>query len=429
MAKAQSETWGKIAEEEIERINKRISVWLPMEALWRDATRDVFRAVARSQGNTNPLFQDEEAAARTRWGGVIAFPMIWSQYSRFGAAGFAASGPGFPGVHGTNAAVTVEFLRPIRLGDQLSCKEAVWEQAMHGSDFAGRMLDQISRGVLVDQKTGEVVVDYYNLVKRWERTAAKDRKDSGKGKYVDWKRWVFTDEDIQTLWDDMKKIAIRGATPRFFEDVEIGEMVPPYVTMPYTAREIICYYMANGAPFLMSNMVLFNYLQQHPGLNVPDAATKTPDVPERTHFEAEFAKSTGAPDMYDVTAPRMCWATSAVTNWSGDEAFLREISISARKFNAYGDVTWVTGKVVEKYRQADENLVRIALVWDNQHYRHSWGHALVSLPSREYGPVVLPPPYKDPEGRPHEPAPDNARRALYATEPDIPNGCTLRRNE
>lgn len=426
---AKSETWGKITEAEMERIGKRVGAWLEMKPVWRDATRDAFRIVARAVGNTNPLFQDEEAAARTRWGGMIGFPMMWSSYSRFGGGGFASSGPGFPGVHGTNAAITVEFLRPVRLGDQLSCKEAYWEQTMHASDFAGRMLDQISRGVLVDQKTGEVVVDYYNLVKRWERTSAKERKDSGKGKYVDWKRWVFNDEDLKTLWDSMARISIRGTTPRFFEDVEIGEMLPPYVTMPYTGREIVSYYMGYGAPYIMSNMVLFNYLQDHPGLNVPDAATKTPDVPERTHFEAEFAKSTGAPDMYDVTAPRMGWATTMVTNWMGDDAFLREISISARKFNAYGDVTWVNGQVVEKYRKGEENLVRIALVWDNQHYRHSWGHALVSLPSREHGPVKLPSLYMDPEGRPYEAAPDNARRALYSTEPDLPNGCQFTRNE
>ncbi len=227
----------------------------------------------------------------------------------------------------------------------------------------------------------------------------------------------------------MARISIRGSAPKFFEDVEIGEMLPPFVTMPYTAREIVSYYMGYGAPYIMSNLVLFNYFQDHPGINVPDAATKTPDVPERTHFEAEFSKATGAPDMYDVTAPRMGWATTMVTNWMGDDAFLREISISARKFNAYGDVTWVNAKVVEKYRKGQENLVRIALVWDNQHYRHSWGHALVSLPSREFGPGYCRACIWTRRVGPTIPFPRMRDGRFTDTEPDLPNGCQFKRNE
>jgi hypothetical protein len=179
----------------------------------------------------------------------------------------------------------------------------------------------------------------------------------------------------------------------------------------------------------MSNAVLFNYFRKHPGLNVPDAATKTPDVPERTHYETDFAKATGAPDMYDVTQPRMCWATTMVTNWMGDDAFLRELSCSARKFNAYGDITWINGQIVEKYRKGEENLVKIALVWDNQRFRHSWGHALVSLPSQERGPVVLAPMPRDPEGQPHSPMPDEVRRILYCSDPGLPYGGRFKKKE
>ncbi len=116
-----------------------------------------------------------------------------------------------------------------------------------------------------------------------------------------------------------------------------------------------------------------------------------------------------------------------VTNWMGDDAFLKELSCSARKFNAYGDVTWINGKIMEKYRQGDENLVRISLVWDNQRYRHSWGHALVSLPSRERGPVVLPPCPPDPEKQPFSPLPDDFRSALYPSEPNLPFGSHFQR--
>jgi hypothetical protein len=289
------------------------------------------------------------------------------------------------------------------------------------------MLDQIARSVLVDRVTGRMVAESYRLGKRWERAAASERKESGKGPYSDWKRWRFTEEELKILWDDFARIQIRGATPRHFEDVQVGEDLPSLVTMPYTGREIIAFYMGYGAPFIMSNAVLFEYLRKHPGLNVPDRETKTPDVPERTHYEAEFAKATGAPDIFDVTFPRMCWATTMVTNWMGDDAFLREISCSARKFNAYGDVTWINGRIAEKYQQGEENLVKVALVWDNQRYRHSWGHAIVSLPSREKGEIVLPPQPSDPEGQPYVPMPDDFRASLYSEDPGLPLGSRFQR--
>jgi acyl dehydratase len=425
MAEVKGRTWGKITDEEIEKVNRKAGQWSLQKPYWRDATRDAFRAVARATGNINPLFQDEEYAAKTRWGGLIAFPMIHSSYFRF--EGFGLGAPGFAGVHGTYAGGTIRFYRPIRLGDQIDPKEAFWEQKLHPSQFAGRMLDQIARSVLVDRVTGRMVAESYRLGKRWERAAASERKESGKGPYSDWKRWRFTEEELKILWDDFARIQIRGATPRHFEDVQVGEDLPSLVTMPYTGREIIAFYMGYGAPFIMSNAVLFEYLRKHPGLNVPDRETKTPDVPERTHYEAEFAKATGAPDIFDVTFPRMCWATTMVTNWMGDDAFLREISCSARKFNAYGDVTWINGRIVEKYRREDENLVQIALVWDNQRYRHSWGHAIVSLPSREKGEIVLPPQPSDPEGQPYVPMPDDFRASLYSEDPGLPLGSRFQR--
>ena len=420
-------TWGKITDEEIENINKRGGIWRVQKPYWRDATRDAFRSVARAVGNTNPLYQDGEYATKTRWGGMIAFPMIFASYFRF--EGFGAGSPGFPGVHATYAGGTIQFSRPIMLGDQIIAKEAFWEQQLQPSKFAGRMLDQISRSVLIDQKTGELVADSYSLAKRWERSAASERKEAGEGTYSKWKRWVFTEEELQTIWEDFSRIEIQGTTPRYWEDVQIGQYLPPLVTMPYTGREIVAFYMGYGAPFIMSNSVLFNYFRKHPGLNVPDAATKTPDVPERTHYEAEFAKATGAPDMYDVTYPRMSWATSMVTNWLGDDAFLRELSCSARRFNAYGDITWINGQVVEKYRKGAENLVKIALVWDNQRFRHSWGHALASLPSREHGSVVLPPLHSDPESQPYSPMPDEIRNILYCPDPGLPYGGRFKKNE
>jgi acyl dehydratase len=419
--------WGKITEEEIQRIDGRINQWRLSKPVWRDATRDAFRSVARAIGNTNPLYQEEEYAAKTRWTGLVAFPLYPISLFRFEGLGTRA--PGFPGCQSTHSSGLFRFYRPIKLGDQIAGKGALWEQKLQTSEFAGRMLDQIGRNVTADQTRGEIIAEEYYLGKRWERKSASERRESGKGTYSDWKRWIFTEEELQTIRDDFARIEMRGALPRYWEDVEVGEKLPSLITAPYTGREIIAFFMGYGGPYTLSNKVFYDYLSHHPGLLVPDPLTHTPDVAERTHYDREFARTTGAPDMFDITQPRFCWGATMVTNWMGDDAFLKEISCVARKLNVYGDVTWVNGQVVGKYREGREHLARIALVWDNQRLRHSWGHAVVSLPSREQGAAVLPEPPRDPEGQPYAPLPDDVREALEAKDPEVPFGSRFQRRE
>ena len=133
--------------------------------------------------------------------------------------------------------------------------------------------------------------------------------------------------------------------------------------------------------------------------------------------------------MYDVHLPRLCYGTTMVTNWMGDDAFLREISIVARRANAYGDVTWINGEIVEKYQQGQENLVKIVLVYDNQHWRHSWGHAVVSLPSRDRGPAPLLPLPPNPENEPYTAVPEDVKSSLYRKDPGLPYGSRFKSRE
>ncbi|MFC1870058.1 MaoC family dehydratase N-terminal domain-containing protein, partial [Chloroflexota bacterium] len=395
-------------------------------------TRDAFRLFARGTGNINPLYQDEEYTAKTRWGGLIAHPLFPLTYLR----GEAAYGGGFPGVHGTYASGVWYFYRPLRLGDRIVGKESLWDQRLVPSRHAGKMVDQVHYDVTVDAERGEVVTAEYYLIKRWERQAAQERQaaekpdaKSSERSYAGWKRWVFTKEELQKIRDDYASIEIRGAQPRYWEDVSVGDKVPSLIVGPYTGREIVAFYMGAGAPYVMANAVLFNFFRERSGANVPDAETHTPDVPERTHFETELAKRVGAPDMYDVTHPRIAWGVSMVTNWMGDDAMLRELSSTAWKFNCYGDVLWISGQVTEKYQKGEENLVTIALVWDNQRYRVGWGRAVVSLPARERGPIVLPPLPRDPSGEPFTPLTDEVREVLYSKDPGLPFGSGFSRKE
>ena len=417
-------TWGKITDEEMERISQRFASWRPDVPWWRDCTRDAFEHYALGIGNANPLFQDDEYAENTRWGGLVAHPLFLDSFGRRAGHG----GGGFPGVHATHASLFWTFYKPVTIGTRIQMKSCMWDHYLAPSRFAGRMLDVVRRHAWVDEDDGTMIANNWGLVKRWERDAARGRRDTV-GPHRDWRRHVYTEEELQDLWEAYDKIEIRGAEPRYYEDVEVGDKVGPYITMPYVGREIISYYMGTGAPFMMSNSNMYNYFKRHPGANVPDPDTMTPDVPERTHYDQQFARFAGFPDMFDVLQPRSGYGTTMVTNWMGDDAFLRELSMLGRRPVAYGDVCWIHGEVTEKFQRGDENLVKIVMAYDSQKWRASWGHALVSLPSRERGAVVMPEPGIDPETEPYDkenPTPDYAKEILYQPEPDLADAAFIK---
>ena len=88
--------------------------------------------------------------------------------------------------------------------------------------------------------------------------------------------------------------------------------------------------------------------------------------------------------MYDFLPQRGCWMASLVTNWMGDDAFLKRLRMEARQFNLQGDTTFCRGKIVKKYVKDRAPLVDIELQGVNQRGEVTTpGFATVILPSRD----------------------------------------------
>jgi len=93
----------------------------------------------------------------------------------------------------------------------------------------------------------------------------------------------------------------------------------------------------------------------------------------------------GLPMQYDVGLQRHCWGIHLITNWMGDDGWLKRSYTEYRRFNYYSDVVWVKGKVAKKY--VDEHgdycvdIERHAVNQRGEDIMPS--HATVALPSRE----------------------------------------------
>jgi hypothetical protein len=101
------------------------------------------------------------------------------------------------------------------------------------------------------------------------------------------------------------------------------------------------------------------------------------------HYESDKSDAIGVPVAYDLGMQRFCWAGHVITNWMGDEGFMKKLSARCILFNVFGDTQFVGGAVAKKWTEGDEYLVEIAIKTVNQRGEETMpGKAVVSLPSK-----------------------------------------------
>jgi hypothetical protein len=91
----------------------------------------------------------------------------------------------------------------------------------------------------------------------------------------------------------------------------------------------------------------------------------------------------GAPGAYDYGPERCSWLIHHLTNWMGDDGFLRQASCKIRRHNPEGDLLFINGQVVRRFEQDGRQLVEIEQFAHNQDGELSvLGMGVVELPSR-----------------------------------------------
>ena len=90
------------------------------------------------------------------------------------------------------------------------------------------------------------------------------------------------------------------------------------------------------------------------------------DVPELVHMEETRAQEIGIPGAYDYGCQRISWLGNLITNWMGDDGFLKRLRAELRRFNVIGDTTWLKGKVTQKYNKEGEPLIDVECWAENQ---------------------------------------------------------------
>ncbi len=378
MTAADDTVFPSITDEALDDLRRRIGIPIEntAEPWCYEATRDNIRHYAHGIGDDNPLWCDPEYAASTRFGALVAPPSFLFACSRI-VSGYVG---GLPGVHAMWAGADWTWHAPVRRNDEITTTAYLKDLVEHQTRFAGRSIQQIYHVDFRNQQ-GTLLAEADSWCFRTSRDFA--REEGTKYSHLREKPpKQYTDEELVDIYRHYGTEEVRGATPRYWEDVSVGDTLPTMVKGPMTVTGFIAYAQGWGGLYIRANKLAWKQVARHPGLGIKNRFG-VPDCPERVHWEHDFAARVGAPGVYDYGPERCSWLTHHLTNWMGDDGFLRKASCKIRRHNPEGDTLFFNGEVVQKIVDGDRHGVVIEQAAHNQDGELSVvGSGTVWLPTR-----------------------------------------------
>ena len=320
----------------------------------------------------NPLYRDPSYAAKTKYGTIVAPPC--SLNSILNVSGMRVGG--LPGVHSFHSGWDWLWLKPVYLNDTITGTYRPVDIVEKKSEFALRTVIIYAEGIYRNQKD-EIVARCIGWSIRAERGTARDQ-----GKYKEIKQYWITPEMQAQIEDMMEKEEIRGANPRYWEDVNVGDTTQPLVKGPLGVGEMMAWAHSIGGGGEVHAFKVRS-LRKHPAWGWKNPETGASETIDQVHEQEEAAKGIAIPAAYDVGAQRNSWVSQGITNWMGDDGFLKNLYCEYRRFNVYGDIQFIKAKVTRKYEKDGEHLVDMDAWAENQRGEVTApGKATVALQSK-----------------------------------------------
>ena len=377
--------WGEITGERLAEAAALIGQPLRRSRLqWIEtATRDAIRHFAWGVGDDNPLWLDEDYAARSPAGGIVAPPCILY------AVDMTIVAPKLSGVQWIYAGTDFTWFDNIRLDTRFEVEARLVRQEMKsGRRFAKWVLQ--TGEVDYRDNTGRLIAKAVGQVARTPR--GEQLKAESGGGVASAAAHRYTPGELEEIEREVLAESRRGAEPLYWEDVAVGEAVPPVVKGPLTITDIVAWYSATqGAmPYGGAHGDAVRYRRRHDDYHInPETGAK--DAAGRGHLEAATGRDVGMGGAYDVGPQRIAWAQHMLTDWIGDHSFLHRLNVSVRRPNLVGDTIWWRGRVTGKREAGGAMLVDLDVEARNQvDIVSAFGTATVALPSRQKGPGPLP---------------------------------------
>ena len=330
----------------------------------KEASLDNIRRFGDGVGDYNPLWRDENYAAKSRFGAITAPPTFAYAVAlgviagETGAIDRARVSTQFLPVN--YAGVEIEFFGTIWRGDRITATERVGPTVRKESGRIGAINFNTAFVDYVNERQ-ERVAAFKTLMARFENTGHAleyERAPKASG--------AAPEAADPLVWERGR----RGGQMRHWEDVHEGEALPELPKGTYSVSEL----------FLFTHGVMGTYRSTRAALEASGSA----ELGGGGRFDAEHAsKRRNMPGQFDYGPQRVCWLAQIVTDWMGDDGTLKKLSASIRHPNVVGDTNVVLGEVAGKSIVAGEGLVETRMRVVNQSgLTTAFGTAVVALPRK-----------------------------------------------
>jgi acyl dehydratase len=370
----------QIDDETLASARSMVGVWLRRDVHWPAnaeplSAHDIRRWSMYSVGDDNPLFCDGDYGQRSVWGTTIAPPTLLYTIDSTIVA------PGLPGIQWIYGGTRWEFHRLVRPGDRITARARVIAVKEKSGKHVPRFLVQTGEVLYLDQDDRLVARAEADVLRVPRRRTGQgirgfeERESAGRHRY--------SAEDIEVVRKACLTEERRGSEPRYWEDVNVGDQLPPLIKGPLTLVDIVAFYVGRRTTYRPLALA-FREREDHPRNVYVSPATGIPMHPAAGHFDAEIAHEIGMADAYDQGWMRANWAAHLVTNWAGDWSMMCAFSMKLLVPNMVGDLTWVRGEVTARRQEGHAHLVELRVHGENQRgERNLASTATVRLPSRD----------------------------------------------
>jgi hypothetical protein len=329
------------------------------KSLNRKAATEEFIINTASFDIANPLWRDNDYAAGTRWGGIIAPPIFQDSIG-----GITPCDPVVPPSVGYRSfeypSVEVwEFFNPIRVNDSFK----VFSRSPRLEDVTSLDGNGLRKYKLLAMD-GDIINQRDELNCRFklylELTILPEPPEKQKLKPSP--EYVYTKEELEYIERVSGEEKIRGGEIRYWEEVKEGEEIGTVIMGPITMWDLIVFFAGRQPAPLIPMMEMRKRAPQALALDEETGVTHH-DI--EWHFSDSQAQKKGEPRSFCLAGITRQIMVRSVTNWMGDDGFIRNFEFTHNTRTYVGDTVIGRGKVVDKRIEDGKYLVDLSLWLEN----------------------------------------------------------------
>jgi MaoC dehydratase-like protein len=327
-----------------------------------DIHNNDIRRWAQGMHYANRLHYDADYAAEGRWGKLVA-PASFTITTDDGHGSNPSCVGAIPGSHLLFGGDEWWFYGPrIFGGDRIHNERIPFDYVVKETKFGGPTCFQRGDNHYYNQN-GDLIAKQRSTSIRYRAATGRDNVATTGSEDPEWTDAQIAElEDRKFKWIQM--LHDLGHGKRYWEDVNVGDILPERVFGPHTIVSLTTEWRAYlftiwGGTHRRTDLDLeaLGFVEEMAGHeNDPVMERINPELtdgayygPSRGHLFPRWARFIGMPRAYGYGASMGAWILDYLSGWAGEWGMVVHSNSSYRGPAYTGDITVQTGKVVDKF--------------------------------------------------------------------------------